>query len=67
MSMFKGVQPAGQPRTVRSNIARFADQANFPAEPMPPALPEAKENWPAVAPTPRRAGGTDKNPFGGMR
>lgn len=68
MGMFQGVKPAGQPRTVRSNIARFANASNFPAEPKPEPLPEAKEApWPAVLPTARREGAAGKNPFGGMK
>lgn len=63
MAMFQGVKPPGQPRTVRSNIARFANAGNFPAEPAPEKLPEAKEEWPAVLPTARREGAAGKNPF----
>ncbi len=63
MAMFQGVKPAGQPRTVRSNIARFANASNFPAEPAPEKQPEAKEAWPVTLPTARREGAAGKNPF----
>lgn len=64
MAMFQGVKPAGQPRTVRSNIAKYANASNFPAEPAPEKLPEAKEEeWPVVLPTARREGAAGKNPF----
>lgn len=63
MAMFQGVKPAGQPRTVRSNIAKYTNASNFPAEPMPQPEPQAKEEWPVVLPTARREGAAGKNPF----
>jgi hypothetical protein len=65
--MFKGVKPAGQPRTVRSNIAQYNNASNFPAPAPLQEIPQAKENWPAVPPTPRREGAAAKNPFGGLK
>jgi hypothetical protein len=61
--MFKGVQPAGQPRTIRSIIAKYNDASNFPPDTAPEAPPQAKENWPGPAPTPRREGAASKTPF----
>ncbi len=61
--MFKGVKPAGQPRTVRSIAESHSDAGNFPPDAAPEELPQAKENWPGPAPTPRREGAASKTPF----
>lgn len=66
MTMFKGVKPAGQPRTVRSNIEQYNNSANFPAEPPHQEFPQVKDAQ-GPAPTPRREGAAGKNPFGGLR
>ena len=63
MGMFKGVQPSGQPRTIRSIIEKTNDAKNFPNDAPPADLPQAKEQWPSVEPTPRREGAAGKNPF----